>query len=68
MSNEQYISKLSKGDVVNSSFSIEYIYNSIEYKNGFMFLIGLSDNTGDIESVYWGGIDRTVTQNIHDKL
>lgn len=68
MLKEQYVSELSKGDVVNSSFSIKYIYNFVEYKNGLMFLIGLSDKTGDIESVYWGGIDRQVNQNLHDEL
>lgn len=68
MFKKQFINDISKGDVVNSLFSIKYIYNLIEYKNGFMFLIGLSDKTGDIEAIYWGGIDRTVTQNLHDNL
>lgn len=68
MFEKQFINNLSKDDAVNSSFSIKYIYDIIEYKNGFMFLIGLSDKTGDIEAVYWGGMNRTVAKNLRDNL
>lgn len=63
----QFINQLSLGDGVDTLFSIKYKYNILEHKNGFMFLIGLSDRTGDIDAIYWG-TDRITTQNIHEML
>lgn len=68
MQKTQFINELSIGDNVDSLFSIKYKYNILEHKNGYMFLIGLSDRTGDIEAIYWGGLDRATTQNIHEML
>lgn len=68
MQKTQFINELSIGDSVDSLFSIKYKYNILEYKNGFMFLMGLSDRTGDIEAIYWGGNDKNSTQNVHEML
>ena len=64
----QFINQLSIGDSVDNLFSIKYKYSILEHKNGFMFLMGLSDRTGDIEAIYWGGTDKITTQNIHNML
>ncbi|VVB86196.1 Dihydroneopterin 2',3'-cyclic phosphate phosphodiesterase [uncultured archaeon] len=68
MQKTQFINELSIGDDVDSLFSIKYKYNIILYKNGFMFLMGLSDRTGDIEAIYWGGNEKNSTQNVHEML
>ncbi len=68
MQKTQFINELSIGDSVDSLFSIKYKYNILKHKNGYMFLIGLSDRTGDIEAIYWGGQNESFTQNIHSML
>ena len=68
MQKTQFINELSIGDKVDTLFSIKYKYSILEHKNGYMFLIGLSDRTGDIEAIYWGGLHRIATQNIHEML
>lgn len=64
----QFINELSIGDNVDSLFSIKYKYNILEYKNGFMFLMGLSDKTGDIEAIYWSGTDKKSIQKVYEML
>lgn len=68
MQKTQFINELSIGDNIDTLFSIKYRYNILEYKHGFMFLMGLSDRTGDIEAIYWGGNDKNSTQNVHEML
>ena len=68
MRKKQFISELSIGDTIDSQFSIKYKYSILEHKNGFMFLIGLSDKTGDIEAIYWGGIDKESAKKVHSML
>jgi len=64
----QFVNLLSIGDSVDDLFSIKYKYNILDHKNGLMFLIGLSDKTGDIDAIYWGGTDKITTQNVHKML
>lgn len=52
---KQYVSDLGLGDAIDSLFSVKYKHPPREYKNGFMFTVGLADKTGELEATYWGG-------------
>ncbi len=57
MSNKQFIENLEAGIDVNSSFSVKYKHPTKKYKNGFMFVVGIADRTGESEIAYFGGTD-----------
>ena len=61
---KQFINELKSGDVVDSLFSIKYKHPIQEYKNGFMFSIGVSDKTGEIPITYWGSPNKDKTDKI----
>jgi 3'-5' exoribonuclease len=63
---KQFISDLKFGERVNSKFSVKYKHPPKEYKNGFMFTVGLADKTGEIEATYWGGKDEKVVKLLYD--
>lgn len=54
----QFVSGLSEGDMVNSTFAVKFTKPPQEYKNvgkeGAWFELRLSDKTGEITAKYWG--------------
>ncbi|MBI5228522.1 HD domain-containing protein [Candidatus Micrarchaeota archaeon] len=52
---KQYIRELKDASIVDSVFSVKYKKPPVEYKNGFRFVVGLADKSGEIEANYWGG-------------
>ncbi len=65
---KQFIRDIKKGGAVASIFSLKYRHPVREYKNGFMFLVGLADSTGEIEATYWGGPDREKVQEVYNSI
>lgn len=62
-----YIKDLKTGERVDSTFSVKYKHPPKEYKNGFSFVLGLADRTGEIEATYWGGAKEGV-QELYDSV
>lgn len=63
---KQFVSDLEYGDKVSSFFSVKYKHPPRQYKNGFMFTVGLSDKTGEIGATYWGGTNLSKIQCVYD--
>jgi 3'-5' exoribonuclease len=68
MEKGQFICDLKFGDSVKGCFSVKYKHPPKEYKNGFMFTIGLADKTGEIEATYWGGKNKEKVRQIYDQF
>ncbi|MCC7552253.1 HD domain-containing protein [Candidatus Micrarchaeota archaeon] len=61
---KQYINDLKNGEFVDSLFSVKYKHPPREYTNGYMFKIGVSDKTGEVEITYWGGTNKDAITKI----
>lgn len=64
----QFIEGLEEGDGVDSRFSVKYKKPPKEYKNGFMFVLGLADRTGEIEVKFWGGEDERKVKELFESI
>ncbi len=49
---------------VNTYFAVKYKRPVKSYARGYMFSIGLSDKTGEIDLTYWGGQDTIKVQEV----
>lgn len=65
---KQFIKGLVFEQKVESFFSVKYKHPPREYKNGFMFTVGLADRTGEIEVNYWGGRNRESIRGVYDSF
>lgn len=65
---KQFIDALKQGERVESFFSVKYKHPVAAYKNGFMFVLGLADRSGEIELSYFGGKDRGDVQKLYDSI
>lgn len=65
---KQLIKDLKSSDKIQSYFSVKYKHPLREYRKGFMFVLGLADNSGEIESIYWGDQDKNFAQEIYDSI
>lgn len=63
---KRFVSDLEYGDKVSSVFSVKYKHPPRQYKNGFMFTVGLSDKTGEVGATYWGGTNLGKIQSVYD--
>lgn len=68
MSKKQFIEGIENGQKVNSTFSVKYKKPLREYKNGWMFILGLSDKKGEIEAKYWGGENKSLVKKVYDQI
>jgi 3'-5' exoribonuclease len=50
----EFVKDLKKGQRVSSSFSVKYRHPPANYRNGYGFVVGLADRTGEVEAIYWG--------------
>ena len=55
----EFVKDLKKDQRVSSSFSVKYRHPPADYRNGYGFVVGLADRTGEVEAIYWGN-DRAV--------
>lgn len=65
---EQFIEDLKEGQDVNSKFSVKYKKSLKEYKNGYMFTLGLADRTDEIEAKFWGGEDERKVKELFESI
>lgn len=65
---KQFIKDLEFGKKVESNFSVKYRHPLREYVNGFMFVIGLADKTGEIEAMYWGGRNLEKVKGVYESF
>ncbi|MDI6654643.1 MAG: HD domain-containing protein [Candidatus Hydrothermarchaeota archaeon] len=65
---KQFIKDLEFGRKVESKFSVKYRHPPREYMNGFMFVTGLADKTGEIEATYWGGKNLEKVRNVYESF
>lgn len=65
---KQFVKDLELGKKVESKFSVKYRHPPREYMNGFMFVIGLADKTGEIEAMYWGGKNLEKVKNVYENF
>ncbi len=68
MGKDRFVEELSDGDAVASQFSVKYKKPVKEYKNGYFFVLGLADRTGEIELKYWGGGDEDRVRRVYDGI
>lgn len=66
MSSKQFIESLQPGAAVNSVFSVKYKHPPRQYKNGFMFEVGIADRTGETEIIYFGSNDENKVKNVYN--
>lgn len=57
-----------EGDKVKTSFSVKYKKPVRSYKNGYMFTLGLTDMTDEIEAKYWGGKNKDKVEKIFESF
>lgn len=62
------IRELDNGTQINSCFCVKYRHPPREYANGFMFEIGLADESGEMELTYWGGRNAEAVQAMYDSF
>lgn len=67
-SKRQNVSSLREGDVVDDLFFVKFRKGVKPYANGFYFELTLSDNTGNIDYRYWGGLDRSKVEALYGSL
>ncbi|MFB6216277.1 MAG: OB-fold nucleic acid binding domain-containing protein, partial [Candidatus Aenigmatarchaeota archaeon] len=65
---DQFIEDLKEGDSVDSKFSVKYKKSLREYKNGYMFVIGLADKTDEIEAKFWGGDNKEKVKRLFESI
>jgi len=65
---EKFIKDLEENEKIESEFSVKYKKPLRPYKNGWMFVLGLSDKTGEIEAKYWGGKDKDFVKSVYDQI
>lgn len=65
---KQFVKDLEFGKKVESKFSVKYRHPPREYMNGFMFVVGLADKTGEIEAMYWGGKNLEKVRNVYESF
>jgi len=65
---KQFIKDLKNGEFVKSFFSVKYKHPPKDYKNGYMFTLGLADKTGEIELTYFGGTDKQKVDEIYNGI
>lgn len=58
------ISDLKDNTNVKSVFSVKYKHSIKEYTNGYMFKIGIADNSGETEVTYFGGRDKSRVESV----
>ncbi len=63
---KQFVKDLEFGKKVESKFSVKYRHPPREYRNGFMFVVGLADKTGEIEATYWGGKNAEAVRKVYE--
>jgi len=62
------VKDIKDGQEVDDAFSVKYKKPLREYKNGWMFILGLSDISGEIEAVYWGGDNEAAVKRIYEQI
>jgi hypothetical protein len=60
-----FVSDLKADNEVEDVFSVKYKHPIKNYTNGFMFRIGLSDKSGEVEATYFGSSRREDVDKIY---
>lgn len=68
MEKELYIEDLEENRKLEAPFSVKYKKPPREYKKGWMFSLGLSDKTGEIEARYWGGENKGHVERVYEQV
>lgn len=68
MIEKKLIKNLADNQDVDTYFSVKYKHPIKSYKNGFRFLIGVSDRSGEIEVNYWGKEDKDAVENVYESF
>ncbi len=63
-----YINELKEGLQIEEKFAVKYKKAPIKYRNGYMFILGLSDKTGEIELHYWGNNNEEEVLKIYSSI
>ncbi|MCD6478085.1 MAG: HD domain-containing protein [Candidatus Aenigmarchaeota archaeon] len=64
----RFIKDLEENEKIESDFSVKYKKPLKPYKSGWMFILGLSDKTGEIEAKYWGGEDKNFVKDVYNQI
>ncbi|MFP4045970.1 MAG: 3'-5' exoribonuclease YhaM family protein [Candidatus Aenigmatarchaeota archaeon] len=64
----KYVEDLNEGDEVKTTLSVKYKKPIRDYKNGYMFTLGLADMTDEIEAKYWGGKNEDEVRKVFDSF
>ena len=62
---KQFVGELRDGDRVDSHFGVAKKEAPRTYKNGYSFVLKISDRTGEIELKYWGGSNETEVNQVY---
>ncbi len=62
---KQFVGDLRDGDRVYSHFGVTKKEAPRTYKNGYSFVLNISDRTGEIELKYWGGSNETEVNQVY---
>jgi 3'-5' exoribonuclease len=65
---KKMVKDLELNEKVDSLFAVKYKRPLRQYKNGFMFTLGLSDKTGEVDATYWGDKDRDAVKALWDSF
>ncbi len=70
MTKKQFIKNLKEGEEVNDVFFVKFKKGLKNYKNkkGLYFDLTISDNTGNIDYKYWGGVNEEQVKQLYQSI
>ncbi|GBE54803.1 3'-5' exoribonuclease YhaM [archaeon BMS3Bbin15] len=64
MEKQKLIKNFKDREPIEGFFVVEYKHEIKEYKNGYRFMFGISDKSGEVMVNYWGGPDRKQVEEV----